>query len=123
MSRRIEFILLGMLGVVVVLVAAYTQWLTSDMAQNPPLLAYLKSWPWWTIVGVPFLLGSAFIVAACIALRTGLSGASSVRFFLICEIVAVAAALAVGGVGWFAAIFCAFVLAYVALRSRRNASG
>jgi hypothetical protein len=120
MHRRMEFLLLAILGALMVLGAGYTQWLSIDPAKSIPITSYLRSWPWWTIVGLPFLTGAAYLVAAYLGFRARLAGASMLIFFGACEVVAVALLLTIGGVGVLATIFCALILAYVGIKYRSH---
>jgi hypothetical protein len=120
MRRRMEFLFLALLGVLLIVVAGYTQWLSADPGKSVPITADLRSWPWWTIVGLPLLAGTAYLVAAYIGFRANLAGAAILYFFTACEVVAIALLLSIGGVGMLATIFCALILAYIVLKHRRQ---
>ena len=64
MRSRLSFVLLLFIGLVTLISAAYTQWMSlppghAQIANT--LLRGVGVWAWWTIVGIPFLIGVVFM--------------------------------------------------------------
>lgn len=122
MRLKIEFVLLALLGLTLIFVAGYTQWVSADLTQHSIaqyVIEDLETWPWWTIVGIPFLAGLAYLIAAVVGARWCPKGTAAVRFFIGCEALAIVL-LAIGGIGFLAAIFCGLILLYVYLKYRKD---
>lgn len=116
-----ELFLLALLGVVLILISGYTEWVSVDLAKNSIWKFVSESprvWAWWTIVGFPFLVGAAYLAAALAAIRMHLVESSVIKLLLGCQLLA-AMLLLLGGVGYIATIYCAAMLVYVLLKKKR----
>jgi len=124
MRAKIEFVLLGAVGGLLVVIATYTQWVSTDLSKHS-LKEYVTGAyanpEWWSIVGIPLLSGIAFVVAAAFGATTGLKQRAAVIFFVGCEIFAVLL-IPIGGVGYIAAVLCTLVLIYVGLKHGMRSS-
>lgn len=121
-ERKTEYLLLALIGLAMVLVAIYTQWISMDLRRYSVAIYLdndINKWYWWDSVSVPFIAGCVYIGAAFIGMRSRLAGNAAIIFFLGCFAFGTALALMVG-IGSFAAISCALILAYVILKHRKH---
>jgi hypothetical protein len=110
MRARTEFLMLGVLGILLISLSIYT---AVGWTAQP------SKWGWWSIVGIPFVGGIAYSFAAYFGSRKIARGKATLVFFIVCEACALAL-LPIGGYGIMATVFCGLLLLYVILKYRRE---
>jgi len=82
-----EHFLLGFIGGTIALVAAYLQLASADLSRHSVadyIASDLQFWGWWRTIGIPFLVGLAYIGAAVYGLVATLSNKHSLILLMRC---------------------------------------
>jgi hypothetical protein len=125
MRDRTAYLMIGVIGLTIMLVAGYSEWTSVDLSRHS-LGEYLHQQfgvrVWWNVVGIPLLAGAVYIGLAAfgpwIERRTG----KRLPVFLGCLALALALALGIGGIGYYATITTS-VLVLAVVVSQRNRKG
>ncbi|HWG10556.1 MAG TPA: hypothetical protein VN693_03550 [Rhodanobacteraceae bacterium] len=121
MSKKVEIIMLAFLGVLIIVIAGYTQFMSIDFDHSSIIYIMRKSikvWLWWTIVGIPFITGAAFLIIAFITEKIMLSDRGIQCLFAALEIFSILLAILIGGIGYFIAISCGVITLSAFWRNR-----
>lgn len=109
------FFCLVVAGVVELLIAAYTQYISMDLSRfsiTEYIRMDIRLRTWWSIVGIPLVSGSAYTCAGLVGLKIKAQRFVSL-FFLLCFIVAMILAAIIGGSSFSTLFFTGLALAYV----------
>jgi hypothetical protein len=114
--------MVGVIGLTIMLVAGYSEWTSIDLSRHS-LRDYLNRQfgmrVWWDVVGIPLLAGAAYIGLAAfgpgLERRTG----KRVPVFLGCLLLALALALGIGGIGYYATITTGILVLAVVASERK----
>jgi hypothetical protein len=103
---------LAIVGLAMVIIAAYVQWESMDLRRYP-LSEYVEhditSWSWWSVVGIPGIVGAGYLIGALIALsRT--NGRRDIKTLFVTSFVVSLLILPIGGLGVFASITTGLLL-------------
>jgi hypothetical protein len=114
-SDSIVYLILGLAGAGEVLIASYTQYASVDLNRYS-ILAYLQIEilipSWWSTVGIPFIVGCAYLCASLAGLSFRPVRPRSTYFLLSCFVCAFLLAVAVGGACYFAMTVVGLDLVY-----------
>lgn len=121
MKKKMEYLLLAFAGASLLLMTAYIQLTLMDFDKHgieKYVVADLDGWPWWPMVGIPFLLGSIYLGVAVFGFRANLVYREALLFFGCCFFLG-CVLLIVSPFGYFAVITTGLCLTSVAFGKSR----
>lgn len=125
MRKRIEYYWLILSGIALVIMSVYMQWISMEL-NTYSIAEYIASdlnqWIWWKAIGIPFLVGCAYLGIAGIGIRMNSNFKATLVIFICCFVIGIFLSI-VSGLGYLAVYFMAMSLIYLAyVRKKRSAS-
>jgi len=122
LNHWIEYLILATAGLALMLISGYSQWLSTDLTRYS-LGQYVEMalgvWPWWSGVGIPFLVGALYVASATLGMRARLSVRGLGILLALNFVLALLLWAVVGGQGFLASILLLANLVFFILRGRR----
>ena len=111
-NQTSSLVSLAIVGLAMIVIAAYVKWESMDLTRYA-LSEYVQhdvtSWPWWSVVGIPGIVGSGYLISALIALSRP-NGRSDTKILFLTAFVVSLIILPIGGLGVFASITTGLLL-------------